>query len=453
MEIDLKAVDEGKKFRLQNTRIHLTYKSHIPPEAWLSWMTKVKEYKIKLYSIVHEKGNSLTPYDHTHILIDFGYTFQSRKVNVFDWKCLTTGENIHPNIKIVKTAAHWKNTLVYHYKESPPFTNIPKPDIVENPIKEIWKSNTLQDALLSTCSTLKNVGGVIAAFNCKPADYGIEPVVDWKPWQKELLDEIKNKPDSRHITWYYDPFGNAGKTFISKHLGQYKGAFVSTRANAYHVATSLDEFIKQNGNDSILVVIFNFSRQQENHKIYQALEELKDGMMTSEKYKGRTLYFNHPHLICLANYLPDINSMTKDRWDIRAIQNDVVVKRYLGGKVIFELPEIDHYVKHSLQEVDKAYSPEEYPQATAEMPSRPLNIKGTAGLASLEHAAAPPQPASRELASLAPAAQPQPKVEQRPSLPPLSNLNMPPTGRMIDNVFYPIPQRPQTPPFMKGFKY
>ena len=170
-----------------------------------------------------KKGNILTPYDHTHILINFGYTFQTRNSRYFDWKNPITGENIHPNIKIVKTANHWKNVIVYHYKEGIPHTNIPKPELKENAIQEIWKHDSLSSALLSTCTSLKNVGGVIAAFNCKPSDYGIEPAVQWKPWQKELLDEIETTPNSRHITWYYDPFGCSGKSFISKHLGQFRG--------------------------------------------------------------------------------------------------------------------------------------------------------------------------------------------------------------------------------------
>jgi len=449
-------VGDGKNFRLQNKRIHLTYKSHIPPEAWLSWISKIKSTPIEKYSIVHEKGDSVVPYEHTHILIDFGYSFQTRNSKFFDWKN-PNGENMHPNIKIVKTAVHWKRSTIYHYKESIPYTNIPKPE-TENAIKEIWKHNTLSDALLSTCSTLNNVGGVIAAFNCKPADYGVEPTVEWKPWQKELLDEIEKNPNSRNITWYFDPLGNSGKSFISKHLGQFKGAFVSTKANTYHVATAIDEFLKQNGPNSILVIIFNFTRQQENHKIYQALEELKDGMMTSEKYKGRTMYFPHPHLICMANYIPDITSITKDRWDIRTLQDDIVVKRYLGGKVVFEHPSIDPYIKHSLEVIDETYSKmPDIPQAKAvipivENPCRPLNIKGPG------EAASPQQPATRELASLEKAASPH--IVSSNSLPSLSNLCLPPlpkttlppiqsNGRLINGNFYQIPPPLKTPPSFK----
>ena len=186
-------------------------------------------------------------------------------------------------------------------------------------------------------------------------------------------------------------------------------------------------------------------------------------MVTSEKYKGRTIYFNHPHLICMANYMPEVKAMTKDRWDIRALQNDIVVKRYLAGKVIFEHPSIDPYVKHSLEEIDRAYSPEEYPQARAEPPqenlqtraevvARPLNIKGTGGFncaatrfagtrcARTSGCAAT---ASRELAALAQAAAPQPA-----RLPPISALP-PLPGRIINGVYYQLPERPSTPPSLK----
>jgi len=117
----------------------------------------------------------------------------------------------------------------------------------------------------------------------------------------------------------------------------------------------LDEFLKVNKN-SVLVVIFNFTRQQECTNIYQALEELKDGMVTSEKYKGRTIYFDYPHLVCLANYIPNISSMSKDRWDIRTIQNEMVVSRYLSGVMKFEHPSITAELKLKIKKIGESYS-------------------------------------------------------------------------------------------------
>lgn len=344
-----------KSFRLQNRKIHITYKTHINPDVWLSWAKTIKKLHIDLYSIVHETSDEHHPYPHTHILLDSGKNkkFTTTSCRFFDWTT-ETKEIIHPNIVTVTTKKHWDNAVVYHYKENNPFTNIEKPVSAKEEIENIWKCPTVSEALLSTCSSLKSVGGVIAAFNCKPSDYGVEPKVDWRPWQKELMDELIQKPDDRRVLWYYDPKGSSGKSFIAKHLGMYHHAFVSSKANTYHIATQLDEFIKSNG-DTILIVVFNFTRQQEYHKIYQALEELKDGLVTTEKYKGKTLFFKSPHVVCLANYIPEVKHFTVDRWDVRALQDDRVVKRYLAGKIVFEDPNIDPYINFTLKDLEQQY--------------------------------------------------------------------------------------------------
>jgi len=380
--------EEKSNFRLQNQRIHLTYKSHIPPEAWLTWFKNCKKKNISFYSIVHESSDENHPYDHTHILIEFEKVFQTRNSRFFDWE-LPDKSVIHPNIKPVKSKKHWENTLKYHYKENTPYTNTEKP-IDKSEIEEVWKHDSLKKALLNTCTTLNNVGGVIAAFNCKPSDYGIEPEVDWKPWQKDLVEELKNSPSPRKIHWYFDHYGNSGKSFFAKHFGMYKGAFVSTKANTYHIATALDEYIRANGQDSVLIVIFNFTRQQESRNIYQALEELKDGMVTSEKYKGRTMFFPNPHLVCFANYLPDITTVTQDRWDIRVLQNEKVVKRYVDKKIFSLDVPIDPYIEYKLSDLNLHFKPSDKnnqnnPDICA------LNITEGAKVASLHGVASLPQ--------------------------------------------------------------
>lgn len=407
-----------KSFRLQNRKIHLTYKTHIDPEIWLAWAKGSKKLHIDSYSIVHETSDENHPYPHTHILLDSGKNkkFNTTNCRFFDWILSETKEVIHPNIATIKTNKHWDNAILYHYKESKPFTNIEKPITAKEEIENIWKCDSVSDALLSTCSSLKNIGGIIAAFNCKPSDYGIEPNVDWKPWQKELIDETRNKPDDRSIIWYYDLQGGSGKSFIAKHLGMYQDAFVSSKANTYHIATQLDEFIKANG-DTILIVVFNFTRQQENHKIYQALEELKDGLVTAEKYKGKTLYFKSPHVICLANYIPEVKHFTADRWDIRVLQDDKVIKRYLAGKTVFEDKNIDPYINYTLKDLDNQYQElaneknsfeikrkeflskidekkiPEIPINNVKPPScRPFNINGATNLATLETLVPPTAP-------------------------------------------------------------
>jgi len=248
------AEEKGKPFRIQNIKLHLTYKTHIDPETWVLWLkNKLTSTELKEYSIVNEKSVK-KGYLHTHCLIRFTKKLDIRDVRYFDY------ENLHPNIGIIKTVLHWNRCISYHYKDGVPVSTIPSRTIVE----ETWSYDSTSDAILNVCSSLKDIGGAIAAFSHKKIDYGKEPDVTWLPWQKSLYDELGGTPDPRKITWFWDQTGNSGKTYFTKHMGMYKDAFVSTRANVYHVATQLQEVVEQGG--SVLIVIFNFTRQCENKK-------------------------------------------------------------------------------------------------------------------------------------------------------------------------------------------
>lgn len=320
---ELKKIDEGPSFRIQNTMLHLTYGGHLDFDEWIKYVTTPKKdhglgFPISEYSMVHETGD--TGHLHSHILVKFERAIQSKNSRIFDFK------GIHPNIKKVTTGTHWARTVKYHEKDGTPKTLLRE----TNPIRAVWEHDTVSDALVHMCRTTREVGGIIAAFNYKPIDYGKPPDMKWRPWQEELIAELDKAPDDRTINWIWDPHGCSGKTILAKHMGMYKGAFVSTTANIYHVATQLQEALKVR--HSFLTVIFNFTRQVEEHKVYQALESLKDGLVTSQKYKGSTMYFPSPHVVVFANYIPDIREATIDRWFIRTISNGTDFFHRFKGK-------------------------------------------------------------------------------------------------------------------------
>lgn len=299
---------EGKKFRIQNLRLHITYKTHLDPNEWLAWFS-LKGHELVEYSIVREKSPK-NGYLHTHILIRTRTMITTTSPRYFDFN------DIHPNIKTVKTDEHWRRTVEYHRKDGDPVTMLQEGTIAE----DIWKHDSVGEALVNACGRVRDAGGIIAIFNHKPVDYGEEPAVVWKPWQKSLYDELGTTPDSRRILWYWDPKGDSGKTFFAKHMGMYKGAFTSTKANTYHLATMIQDRLKA-GKSSVMV-IFNFTRQSECNKVYAAIESLKDGMITAEKYHGEPIYFDSPHVVVFANYLPDFSAVSIDRWHLRVINKE-----------------------------------------------------------------------------------------------------------------------------------
>jgi len=314
--------EPNKPFRIQNKMLHLTYDGHIDFDSWIVFVSSPKSkttlgLQISEFSMVHETGES--GYQHSHILVKFLNAVKSINPRIFDFN------GIHPNIKKVTTPTHWNNTVNYHAKQGTPKTSLKSIPL----ISQIWSHDTVSEALLNMCVSTRDVGGIIAAFQYKPIDYGSPPDVNWRPWQSELITELDAKPDDRTLNWIWDHTGHSGKTFLAKYMGMYKGSFVSSTANIYHVATQIHEFLKHG--HTILTVIFNFTRQTEEHKVYQALESLKDGLVTSQKYKGTTLFFPSPHVVIMANYLPDITQASLDRWKMRTLKDGTHFKHTFTG--------------------------------------------------------------------------------------------------------------------------
>jgi len=136
------------------------------------------------------------------------------------------------------------------------------------------------------------------------------------PWQKEVIDEVQQQPDDRTIVWYYDPEGKGGKTKLCKHLEiVYNAVYVSGKAADLKFAIS--KRVQQVGD--VELVVFYYVRSNEEFVSYDGIESAKDGIFFSGKYESGSCVYNCPHLYVFANFLPDKNKLTKDRWVIRTL--------------------------------------------------------------------------------------------------------------------------------------
>lgn len=139
----------------------------------------------------------------------------------------------------------------------------------------------------------------------------IKTITNLYPWQKNLLSELLLEPDDRKIVWYVDKEGGKGKTQFCKYMAIKHKAFVFNNGKFADIAYAMKEDCK--------IVLFNFSRTQEDHINYNAIEALKDGLIFSGKYESNMKIFNSPHIVIFANFEPDLKSMSLDRWDIREL--------------------------------------------------------------------------------------------------------------------------------------
>lgn len=144
-----------------------------------------------------------------------------------------------------------------------------------------------------------------------------DPLAGKKPWkfQEEVLELINEKPDDRSIHWYWEPEGCAGKTTLMKSICMHREDVIvvdGKAADAKYMIASMRRKPK--------VVFMNLTRTREDFVSYEAIEAIKDGIFASTKYESSMVIMNSPHFIVFANFEPDYNKMSGDRWRVNRIE-------------------------------------------------------------------------------------------------------------------------------------
>lgn len=144
--------------------------------------------------------------------------------------------------------------------------------------------------------------------------------------QKEILSQVETQ-DDRKLLWVYDPTGNNGKTWLLRWLGLFKDACIINNAKKADIACAYR-------GQSIVGV--NLTRTVGDRVCYEAMEQLKDGLVFDGKYESNT--YIRPFdstcvkLVVMSNELPDTSSMSEDRWSIQHI-DELGVEMVLPDKL------------------------------------------------------------------------------------------------------------------------
>lgn len=151
---------------------------------------------------------------------------------------------------------------------------------------------------------------------------------------QEAIIEIHNSDrEDRKIIWFYDEVGNCGKTTIAKHLCiKYprEVLYLSGKSGdcKYAVTTFLDD-----EKNNLKTVLFDYTRSQEDYISYEVLESIKNGIFFNNKYESKMIVFDNPHVIVLANFIPKLEALSRDRW---------IVYNVSGSGSVLELRELDN---------------------------------------------------------------------------------------------------------------
>lgn len=142
--------------------------------------------------------------------------------------------------------------------------------------------------------------------------------IKWKSWQLEVLNILKTKPDNRKIYWYWEPIGDVGKSFLCKYLCLTENVIIGD-GNKTDMFNQINNWLKNNPDDDPTILLYDIPRTAENYVSYTAVEKIKNGFFYSGKYEGGVCIFPNPHVICFANFEPQYNKLSRDRWEVRYV--------------------------------------------------------------------------------------------------------------------------------------
>jgi hypothetical protein len=163
-------------------------------------------------------------------------------------------------------------------------------------------------------------------FNEANAEFRIN-FDDLYPWQKKvvgMLDVRENAKFGRTVHWLWESTGNVGKSILASYLVDNCGA-IEVGGNSHDALFAITEFCKIHG-EGPRVIIFDLARSHSGLD-YETIEKAKDGKFFSGKYGAASVRFARPHVICFSNEEPDLEKLSRDRYNVVHLGVDLPLDR------------------------------------------------------------------------------------------------------------------------------
>lgn len=154
---------------------------------------------------------------------------------------------------------------------------------------------------------------------------GEDLIVKLYPWQEEIKNSISNRPDPRTINVVIDEVGNTGKSAFCKYMCWHHKIPVL----GWGRTGDLLHFVSKLPNKPAYIFDLSRSKPQDWGKddIAAAMEGIKNGLFINTKYECSQVIMKTPHIWIFTNHVPNIQSMSRDRWRLWKIKHHRLQKR------------------------------------------------------------------------------------------------------------------------------
>ena len=378
-----------KLWPLQNKYLHLRYKHHFDEVRLirkLKEMNDTETRQIKYWSVKKDVGPK-TGFLHTHAYIEATANFRNRNAENF------TIDKIIPFVRKVTTEAHKKEVFKYHNNKigDKPYQNLVAEKYIvkkDNPedkkpkigvsgkalgdlASEVYKCPTEQDLISQFGKSAKasDLGCLTRLWKTKPKPLKPIPVKkdSWFSWKIERFNETKGMEydtidkdgvdipgtgkvitkvgeltieeymaeddyEARKIVAIIDPLGRGGKSYFADYMEDHiEGAIRLGPGHMYNLSTTLEDYLAEG--QRIKHVIFDIAADEKiSNGFYAAIEIIKNGRFTSQKFRGKMVKFPRPHITILTNKLLHLHKISPDRWDVRILNAEANVGKRIDGE-------------------------------------------------------------------------------------------------------------------------
>jgi len=136
-----------------------------------------------------------------------------------------------------------------------------------------------------------------------------------RPWQQTMYEKLKLAPDRREIFFIVGFNGNEGKSWFGHYY-----CFMHDNAQVLLPGKKADMAFALNTNVRVLFIDAPRSKQGEFIQ-YDFLEDVKNGYVFCAKYESKIKYMQPCHVVVFMNEDPDMNKLSKDRYNIIRIKD------------------------------------------------------------------------------------------------------------------------------------
>lgn len=121
----------------------------------------------------------------------------------------------------------------------------------------------------------------------------------------------------RQVDVWYDPDGSKGKSWLAVHLWEVGKAMVVPRAQCTPERLSAFICSAYKGEPYIIIDLPRASKPKET--LYEAMEEIKDGLVFDHRYEGKTRNIRGVKLVVFTNHKLELKKLSYDRWRLHGI--------------------------------------------------------------------------------------------------------------------------------------